>query len=175
MTFRSEHFVPAYGVDKQRTRRTGAVSDWFPDMLKEMPGPLDTPCMVWTGLANEGGYGKLSVQYRTRLAHRVAWEIEHGEIPEDKQVNHRCDVPLCCNVAHLYLGDQTDNMNDAARRTAAARGEGRYNAKLTEAIVREARSRNAAGESVRAIARSLNAPYDALYLAVRGKTWRHVQ
>jgi hypothetical protein len=46
-------------------------------------------------------------------AHRVAWLLVNGPIPDDLKVCHRCDVPSCCNPAHLFLGTQADNLNDA--------------------------------------------------------------
>jgi hypothetical protein len=57
-------------------------------------------------------------RYRTaQKAHRVAWELTHGPIPADKQLNHHCDQPICCNTLHMYVGSQLDNMRDAAARS----------------------------------------------------------
>lgn len=46
-------------------------------------------------------------------AHRTAWFLAWGEWPPpDKMLCHTCDNPACVNVAHLFLGDQFDNMRD---------------------------------------------------------------
>lgn len=51
-----------------------------------------------------------------RGAHRQAWLLTHGEIPEGKWILHHCDVPHCVNPAHLYVGTAKDNMRDILER-----------------------------------------------------------
>ena len=66
-------------------------------------------CHVWRGKTNGFGYGMM----RGLRAHRVAWELAHGGIPDGLVVRHLvCDNPPCVNVDHLALGTQTDNMAD---------------------------------------------------------------
>ena len=56
-------------------------------------------------------------RYRTpQKAHRIAWELTHGPIADGLFVLHTCDVPLCCNPQHLFLGTQRDNIRDAAAK-----------------------------------------------------------
>ena len=50
-------------------------------------------------------------------AHRISWLIHNGKIPEGKSVLHTCDVPLCVNPAHLYLGTEKENGWDRAVRS----------------------------------------------------------
>jgi hypothetical protein len=57
----------------------------------------DSPCILWTGLLNEDGYGKRG----SRLAHRVAYEEQVGPIPEGLEMDHLCRVRNCVNVQHL--------------------------------------------------------------------------
>jgi hypothetical protein len=79
-------------------------------------------CWKWQGARDSGGYGV----YRGKRAHRVAWEMENGAIPEKKQVLHRCNNPWCVRVEHLYLGTDRDNANDriaaGKRKTHCIRG-----------------------------------------------------
>jgi hypothetical protein len=44
--------------------------------------------------------------------HRVAWELEHGPIPDGMLILHRCDNPACWAPEHLFLGTQADNVRD---------------------------------------------------------------
>ena len=79
------------------------------------------------------------------LAHRVAWAIEHGD-PGEMCVLHRCDIPRCCNVDHLWLGTHADNRADCVAKGRSSRGESNGNAKLTEPEVLEIRAICALGE-----------------------------
>jgi predicted XRE-type DNA-binding protein len=91
-------------------------------------------CWLWCA-GRSHGYGVFNVGGgRIVYAHRVAWEQSHGSIRNGLQVLHRCDVPLCVNPDHLFLGSDRENRNDSAakgRMRAAARL--RATSKLTEA------------------------------------------
>jgi hypothetical protein len=55
-------------------------------------------------------------------AHRAAWTVAFGAIPDGMQVCHRCDNTLCCNPAHLFLGSHGDNTRDREAKGRTARG-----------------------------------------------------
>jgi len=61
-------------------------------------------------------YGQVRVAGRNRSAHRVAWELAFGPIPDGFDVLHKCDNPACCRPDHLYLGDDFDNVRDKHER-----------------------------------------------------------
>lgn len=69
-------------------------------------------CIEWTGLRIRRGYGQTSLHNRRIMAHRLAWIIANGPIPDGLCVCHRCDNPPCCNVEHLFLGTVKDNTQD---------------------------------------------------------------
>jgi len=70
-------------------------------------------CWEWQrSRTDRGGYGKLWRDGKLVRAHRVAWELTYGQIPEGSLVLHRCDNPPCCNPAHLFLGTHQDNHAD---------------------------------------------------------------
>ena len=69
-------------------------------------------CWTWTGKRYPTGYGRFGKHY----AHRVAYELAYGPIPEGMHVCHSCDNPPCCNPAHLWIGTPKDNMQDRERK-----------------------------------------------------------
>jgi hypothetical protein len=71
-------------------------------------------CWLWTGSVNHarGGYGQVKYGKKHYRAHRLAWLLTFGEIPDGMKVLHRCDTPACCRPDHLFLGSQTDNIHD---------------------------------------------------------------
>src|SRR5689334_4116509 len=60
-------------------------------------------CWLWLGSRDDKGYGRLDRNKRIARAHRLAWELTHGPIPDGLVVRHRCDNPPCVNPAHLLI------------------------------------------------------------------------
>ena len=74
-------------------------------------------CWLWHGARDpKNGYGNFGIEGghngRTEKAHRAAWLLLVGPIPDGLFVLHKCDNPPCVNPAHLFLGTHQDNMDD---------------------------------------------------------------
>lgn len=73
-------------------------------------------CWLYGGAKEINGYGYLrnpiddNPKYIT--AHKLAWILTHGPVPEGMSVLHTCDVRSCCNPEHLFLGSVNDNHVD---------------------------------------------------------------
>lgn len=67
-------------------------------------------CWHWVGSIGNSGYGKVSVGRGVMSAHRAAFQLAHGYLPE--VVMHTCDVKRCVNPAHLRAGTYADNTRD---------------------------------------------------------------
>jgi hypothetical protein len=160
--------------------------------------PALGPCWVWTASRTKLGYGKCSLggQLGWTPASRVAFFLAEGHWPSPMGL-HRCDYPPCCKAeadalgpAHIYEGDQKENMGGAADRGRIAsglrtgphthperrpRGDSHGRRVLSEADVREIRARYAAGGvEQKAIAADYSVSNMTISLIVRGKIWRSV-
>lgn len=85
-------------------------------------------------------------------AHRLAWEIYRGPIPEGIQVLHRCDVKRCVRPTHLFLGTQRDNVWDCIKKgrfvfppKVSFRGEKNPSAKITDLEAERLKSKRQQG------------------------------
>ena len=59
-------------------------------------------CWVWLASLSGSGYGQLTDDTgRTRQAHRLAYELVVGPIPDRSVLDHLCRNKRCVNPAHL--------------------------------------------------------------------------
>jgi len=72
-------------------------------------------CWEWQASGSKG-YGRLMMDGVTWGAHRLAFTLVKGRIPDGMCVLHSCDNPPCCNPAHLFIGTHADNMRDMAKK-----------------------------------------------------------
>lgn len=66
-------------------------------------------CWPWVGARNRDGYGQVSIQGRTVIAHRVLYALWVGPIPARMTVDHLCRVRHCVNPAHLEAVTKREN------------------------------------------------------------------
>lgn len=132
------------------------------------------PCWDWNGPVFRGGYGRVKFQYKSWSAHRLAFTVWVGPIPEGQVVRHRCDNRMCIRPIHLELGTTQDNVQDRYERGRCARGASNGNAKLNPDAVRDIRARAASGESNKSISERYGVTAGAIYFVIQLRTWRHV-
>jgi hypothetical protein len=140
----------------------------------------ESGCWEWVKTRSQG-YGVLRVNGKPMLAHRYAWTIFRGPIPDRSDlahgsvVMHMCDNRACVNPDHLRVGTQADNVRDmdekGRRRTGSMPGSTHHQSKLTESDVIAIRLSN---EPHGVLAEKYGVTPEAIQYA-RRNGWRHVQ
>lgn len=152
---------------------------------KSGPVPAHRPelgaCWLWTGGVVRHckvEYGRTSWKARLVLAHRLAWRLTNGPVPDGLEVCHRCDVGRCVRPEHLFLGTHAENMADARAKGRSVapdqRGAKHSQAKWTDADVIEARRLYAAGASLASLMARCGKSQSNTYKVVAGLLWSHL-
>jgi len=164
---------------KQVTRREffeGTIARFWSKVDRGEP----EGCWMWQGtiaLPNKCGqrYGSFgltedgkSVTYR---AHRFAWMLCNGKIPDDNIIMHECDVPLCVNPSHLRAATQAENVADRDCKGRTARGENHGASKLTEM---QAQFIKRSSKPTQALANRFGVHYTTVMKIKQGVNWAHV-
>lgn len=70
-------------------------------------------CWLWTGALQKGYGHMLGVRGKSLRAHRVAYELLVGRIPDGCELDHLCRNPKCVNPAHLEPVSHAENIRRA--------------------------------------------------------------
>jgi hypothetical protein len=158
--------------------RTCVYATTLEDRFYSKIAVTETGCHEWQANRLPSGYGSFWLNGTNRLAHRVAWELVNGEIPDGLNVLHKCDNPKCVRAEHLFLGTTQDNVADRERkgRNRPPKGEQCGTHKLTEIQVIEIRERYAAGGILlRELAIEYGVGKAAIGKITRRERWAHIQ
>src|SRR6267142_4291480 len=76
------------------------------DSRIDVRGPDE--CWPWTGgIFLKDGYGRVSFKINGKNkswdAHRAAYEVHVGAVPQGLVVRHTCDNPICCNYKNHLM------------------------------------------------------------------------
>lgn len=74
----------------------------------DVPDPLEgkfnvwkNGCWIWKRAKQSKGYGSVGYQGVIWLAHRLAYTLLVGPIPEGRSLRHTCANPRCINPEHM--------------------------------------------------------------------------
>lgn len=155
-----------------------AIARFWARVDKNGPIPAHAPelgpCWVWIGGKNNSGYGNLTLNGESVQAHRVAWKLSNGEVPEGQFVLHRCDNRPCCRPSHLFLGDHQANSDDKMNKNRGRwnKGEANHKAKLTADDVATIRAELSAGASNRSMEHRFNVSQATISHIKTGRKWK---
>lgn len=125
-------------------------------------------CWFWIGASKGNGYGSFVYKGKAEQAHRAAYKLFVGKIPDGKEICHTCDNRMCVNPDHLFPGTRKDNMQDMMLK---GRGGGGNRKHLKEIQVQEIRQRLIAGHSPRIISESMNVHYSTVISIKNNKSY----
>ncbi len=145
--------------------------DRFED--KFIPEP-NSGCWLWVGCVMEKGYGQFRLNGTTRRAHRAAWLLFNGPIPDEQCVLHTCDIRSCVNPNHLFLGTRADNSADMVKKKRQSFGENQYNSKLKEDQVLSIRRLISIGFRQEEIADAYGLTSKHVSLIATRRIWKHL-
>lgn len=92
----SNKYILGHGTKKQ-----------IEDYIMEEP---NSGCHLWIGASKTSGYGNRWHLGKLRLAHRLVYEMDYGEIPNGMTLDHLCRVRSCVNPKHLEIVTRGENV-----------------------------------------------------------------
>lgn len=130
-------------------------------------------CWLWVAAKRGTGYGCIKVDGKTLDAHRLSWKLHNGEIPKGMLVCHACDVRLCVNPSHLFLGTHQDNYDDAFLKGRMLPPPKNNSFKLDENMVSKIRSMYVPGVfGYKKIAKLFNVTKTTIRDVVKKRTYK---
>lgn len=112
--------TPRRGRGQGRPPRT---PDQMAAVIQARSAEMSSGCREWRGRVINSGYGRLTWKRDglpiERGAHRIAYILAVGEIPDGMQIDHLCRNRICVNPEHLEVVTARENIMRAPHSLAA--------------------------------------------------------
>ena len=135
----------------------------------------DCDCWEFTGGISSDGRGVFWLDGKSFGAHRMAWKLAYGDIPNGMLICHHCDNGKCCNPNHLFLGTYLDNMQDmkSKGRQVHLYGDNDPKSKLkSEEVLEIVRLYKTGKFSQSYLGKMFCVSRSAILNILKGRTWR---
>lgn len=143
--------------------------------INKLTQEKDSDCTIFHGEILCSGYGRMCINYKKIVAHRISYLIFKGDIPENKLVLHSCDNRRCVNPDHLFLGTYQSNMDDKVLKNRQSKGELTNRTSLDETTVIKIREiRKNKKMKYKDIALLFNISTPSAGDICRRRSWKHV-
>ena len=86
--------------------RRNTLDDYWRQVSKSEPDK----CWPWTGGTISSGYGAIKLNQVNWLVHKLAWTLLKGPIEKGLWLYNDCGCKLCCNPAHMHVGQPEENI-----------------------------------------------------------------
>lgn len=101
-----------------RARRKGTPHRPTPEQRFWLKVDTSGDCWLWAGTLRPDGYGRFGVDGQDYYAHRWAYQLLIGPIPEGLTLDHLCRVRHCVNPEHLEPVTNAENVRRGEGITA---------------------------------------------------------
>jgi len=164
------------------TKSCGCLFGNYDEKISEKFFIKENGCWEWISGVGGNGYGIISIEGKSKSAHRAVYEMFVQEINKRLLVCHICDNKLCVCPDHLYLGTHKQNTKDAIDRgllrhdlKISPKGESHVFSKLTEKDVLEIRKKYIPKVySQRKLANEFGISYSNIQRILKRKAWKHI-
>lgn len=157
--------LPVLGFPKYEVDDAGQVHGPRKSPLRQNP--------VGSGYLSVGLYADGRPE-KTRLVHHLVLEAFVGPRPDGHEASHVNGDVLDNRLENLVWETKQENMDRKVAHGRIPRGEGHFNASLTEDLVRELRLLREAGASYAELGRRFGVSRYSVRQACVRKTWNHV-
>ena len=131
----------------------------------------ESGCWIWTGAPSKHNYGQIQINGRSLQAANVGYTLYKGEIPKGMSVCHKCDVTMCVNPDHLFLGTRADNSRDMVLKNRSCFGERHPKAKLRTEFIPIIREAYTHGFTLKSIADYYKVRHTTIHRILKGQIW----
>lgn len=147
-------------------------TDKFQKRFKKNTKKGNKGCIEWIGSTTEDGYGQLGIgQNKVVKAHRVAWEMNNGQLEPGKRLRCSCGNKRCVNANHWEILIRKEYI---PKGRAHLKGEENGNSSLKAKDVRRIR-KLAQKKSYREISLEYQLSATQISRIVRKQAWSHVE
>lgn len=149
----------------------------MPTFWEKVDRADEDACWNWLAGKSASGYGN----FLNHLAHRVAYQLMVGKIPDGMVVMHICDNRSCVNPKHLSIGTHKDNSIDMVKKNRHKdwSGENHGNHKLTDEQARYIKNNFIKGNrwhkgNSQELADMFGVTSELIRKVATGKRWKHI-